>query len=174
MTDRSMTTEFQNKYIVAICLIVLAAALYFFGARSAFPKKYAYIVEREASRYGLDESEVYAVILAESGFDPLAESRSGAKGLMQLMPSTADFCASVLGDREYDLYDSETNIRFGCFYLAYLKERFFGDNVYAAYNAGEGNVRLWLESGRGIVFEETRTYVSRVNLYRGIYKFLYK
>ncbi len=174
MTDIEVKTETQNKFIVAIFALAFAAAFCFFAARAVFPKKYAGLVEREAARYGLDENEIYAVITAESGFDPSAVSRSGAKGLMQLMPSTAEFCASVLGVGEYDLCEPETNIRFGCFYLDYLKARFDGDNVYAAYNAGEGNVRLWLESGGGIAFEETRTYVSRVNLYRKIYSFLYK
>lgn len=174
MTDVNTKTKSQNKFIVALGILALAAALCFFAARAVFPKKYSAYVEREAERYGLDKSEVYAVIMAESGFYPQAESSAGAKGLMQLMPSTAEFCAQVLGVTEYDLFEPETNIRFGCFYLDYLKARFSGDSVYAAYNAGEGNVRLWLESGQGIAFPETRTYVSRVNLYRRIYKFLYK
>jgi soluble lytic murein transglycosylase-like protein len=104
-------------------------------ARPAAPPRRLY--EREiseaAERYGIPESLIRAVIRAESGFNPKAVSRRGARGLMQLMPETA----AILGVR--DSFDPRQNIDAGVRHLKGLKER-FGDDlriVLAAYNAGE-------------------------------------
>ena len=88
---------------------------------------------------------------------------------MQILPSTGEWIASNLSIEEYsseDLFDPEVNIRFGCFYLAYLHTRFSDDwAVYAAYNAGEGRVERWLDSGvtrDTVPIEETKEYIRRV------------
>lgn len=108
-----------------------------------------------AERYGIPESLIRAVIRAESGFNPRAVSRRGARGLMQLMPETA----AILGVR--DSFDPRQNIDAGVRHLKGLKER-LGDDlriVLAAYNAGEQAVLTY----RGVPpFPETRQYVSRV------------
>lgn len=154
-------------------VVTLFFALSFLSFRAVFPDKYSEFVERQAERFGLERAEVYAVIMAESRFDKNAVSRVGACGLMQLMPATAEFCARMTGMKDPDLFDPETNITLGCYYLSYLKESFDGENVYAAYNAGEGTVRLWLEKGSGIAFPETAEYVKRVTDYKKIYTLLY-
>ena len=126
-------------------------------ARPAAPPRRLY--EREiseaAERYGIPESLIRAVIRAESGFNPKAVSRRGARGLMQLMPETA----AILGVR--DSFDPRQNIDAGVRHLKGLKER-FGDDlriVLAAYNAGEQAVLTY----RGVPpYPETREYVSRV------------
>ncbi len=111
------------------------------------------ILNAEA-RFGVDAALIKAVCLAESGMNPNAVSRSGAQGLMQLMPGTA----AELGVT--DPFDPEQSINGGARYLARMIDE-FGDlrRSVAAYNAGPGNVRKY----HGVPpFEETRIYVPRV------------
>lgn len=118
-------------------------------------------ISEAAERYGIPEPLIRAVIRAESGFNPRAVSRRGARGLMQLMPETA----AVLGVR--DSFNPRQNIDAGVRHLRGLKER-LGDDlriVLAAYNAGEQAV---LTYGGMPPYPETRQYVSRVlDLYGG-------
>ena len=112
-------------------------------------------VQHYARRYGLQESLIYAVIRAESNFNPYAVSPAGARGLMQLMPSTA-----VQMDVT-DIFDPAQNIAGGTQYLAEML-RLFGSNLdlaLAAYNAGPGAVQ---KHGGVPPYPETRQYVSRV------------
>ncbi len=122
-----------------------------------------YIVQA-AGETGLDPDLIRAVILTESGGNPRAVSPKNAKGLMQLMDSTA----AELGVE--NPLDPEQNIRGGARYLAQLLNRFQGDfqKALAAYNAGPNNV----EKYRGIPpFKETQHYVNRVQqLYRKLKK----
>lgn len=171
--EKAKVGTFFRPVIVCVSIVALFFALSFLSLRTVFPDNYSEFVERQAERFGLEREEVYAVIMAESRFDHKAVSRVGACGLMQLMPATAEFCAQMTGIKDPDLFDPETNITLGCYYLSYLKESFDGENVYAAYNAGEGNVRLWQDMGSGIVFPETAEYVKRVTLYKKIYILLY-
>jgi soluble lytic murein transglycosylase len=137
-----------------------------------FPTKYANFVEKYSKLYGVDKNLVYAVIRCESGFDLYAKSKKGAVGLMQLMPSTALWCANKLNENYTDerLYDPEFNIKIGVYYLAYLHTVFSCvDEVIMAYNAGEGNVKKWLNE-EGSIFSETATYLKRVKFCIGVYK----
>lgn len=157
-------------YAIVLAVVFCAVSVYI-----AFPRKYSEFVEKYAAEFSLDESEVFAVIRAESGFRADALSQKGAVGLMQLMPSTAAFAASLIGCTfdEKNLSEPELNIRLGCKYLSYLKTRFAGDMAYAAYNAGEGRVREWQKSGGEIPYPETKEYVRRVNLYKAVYEKIY-
>lgn len=115
-------------------------------------------IEAAAARYGVPERLVSAVIRAESGFNPRAVSRKGARGLMQLMPSTA----STLGVR--DSFDPRQNIDGGVRHLRMLLDR-FSHNLplaLAAYNAGEAAV---ITHGGIPPYPETREYVNRVLRY---------
>jgi soluble lytic murein transglycosylase len=111
---------------------------------------------REISlRHGVDPRLVESVIRAESAFNPTAVSRTGARGLMQLMPQTA----AMLGVR--DSFNPRENIEGGVRHLRYLLDRYPGNIplAVAAYNAGEGAV----DSHRGIPpYAETQQYVQRV------------
>lgn len=116
--------------------------------------EYAELITESATRYGLDEDLIYAVIRAESAFNPLAVSSAGACGLMQLMPGTA----AEMGVT--DIYDAAQNIDGGSQYLAKMLG-LFGDAQYAlaAYNAGPERVR----TSNGIPpIPETRKYVNKV------------
>ncbi|WP_305804961.1 lytic transglycosylase domain-containing protein [Stenotrophomonas sp. YIM B06876] len=118
-----------------------------------------------AREFGVEEAIVRAIIHAESAFNPMALSRAGAQGLMQLMPPTA---------RRFgvnDSYDASQNIRGGVQYLSWLLKRFNGNLTLAAagYNAGEGAVD---RHGGVPPYSETQYYVKRVaqlaERYRGI------
>lgn len=124
---------------------------------------YASIVNDAAMEAGIDQALVHAVVTAESGYNPAAVSRTGAKGLMQLMPATAKRYAVK------DIFDPAQNLRAGAHYLKDLLARFDGDLelVLAAYNAGEQAV---LKYGRKIPpYRETRAYVPKVLALYGKY-----
>jgi soluble lytic murein transglycosylase len=140
-----------------------------------FPGRYRGPLKEAAEEFGLDPLLVAAVVYCESGFRPDACSPAGARGLMQLMPATAQEAASKVdldGYSEADLGDPRMNLRLGCAHLQGLLERFEGDEhlALAAYNAGGGNVSRWLDETEGDprrvldekAFPETRRYVRRV------------
>ena len=113
------------------------------------------VVRFYAAEYALDSALVKAVIQAESGFDPHVVSRAGARGLMQLMPSTA------LEMGVEDIFDPVQNVAGGTQYLARMLDLFDGDVTLAlaAYNAGPGTVRRY---GGVPPYEETRNYIPKV------------
>jgi soluble lytic murein transglycosylase len=185
MKPRSRTSSPEQKRSIAliIILVILILATCLIDsyrddiARIKYPKQYSTYVEHYAKAYDLPPHLVYAVIRTESDFDSNAQSAAGAIGLMQLMPSTFRWITDdVLRERLDDgmIYDPETNVRYGCFYLRRLYDR-YGEwsAALAAYNAGPGRVDAWLddpamldEAGRldptAIPTEETRRYVPAV------------
>jgi soluble lytic murein transglycosylase-like protein len=115
--------------------------------------RYDSLIAEASSRHGLDPTLVRAVIQVESNYQPRARSPRGARGLMQLMPSTA---------RQYgvrNLYDPAANIEGGTRHLKSLLERFPLKLALAAYNAGEAAVQRF---GGVPPFAETRSYVERI------------
>lgn len=125
--------------------------------------RYDDLIREHAARYEVEFALVKAVIRAESGFNRLAVSRKGARGLMQLMPKTA----RLHGVRNW--FDPDENIRGGVEHLRTLIDEHDPSlvRVIAAYNAGSAAVLRH----RGIPpFSETRTYVSRVLRYRRLYQ----
>lgn len=116
--------------------------------------RYDNLISLAATRFDVEPALVKAVIHAESLFDPQAVSRVGAQGLMQLMPETANYLEVS------NPFDARQNILGGTRFLAYLKGKFSElDNILAAYNAGEGNVRRY---GGIPPFKETQAYVRKV------------
>jgi soluble lytic murein transglycosylase len=144
------------------------------------PLRHDDIIRQQARDKGLDPSLVAAIIYRESKFRDLT-SKAGAKGLMQILPSTAEFVASKSGGtkfREDDLADPQINISYGCWYLRYLLDLYGGNEIaaVAAYNAGHERVDRWggkhLTLG-DIRFIETRQYTKDVLQKRGEYRSRY-
>ena len=124
---------------------------------------YHHIILRAAHHNGIDPALVKAIIMAESRYNPRAISKSGAKGLMQLMPSTA----KSLGVE--NIFDPEHNINGGVRYFKRLVNRFKGDLnlALAAYNAGTRNVLYY----KGVPpFMGTRIYIQKVFTYYEYFK----
>ena len=152
--------------------------------KSMYPLRYESEITTSASAHGVDPYLVAAVIRSESSWDPEASSHQGARGLMQLMPETAqDMVAKGLVDgKRYsceNLEDPAINIEYGCAYLSYLLTYFNGatDRAIAAYNAGMGNVDGWAKQDEllhnAITFPETQAYLVRVNMAKARYQELY-
>jgi soluble lytic murein transglycosylase len=141
--------------------------------RIRYPLKYEQIVRGHAKNYDLDPALLAAVIYQESKFRKNAKSSSGAIGLMQLKPETAEGIAIRTGGSRFrtsDLYDPEINIRYGSWYLRHLLDKYHDEKLaLAAYNAGQRNVDRWREEGKGIQFSETRAYVDKVEHLKGVY-----
>ncbi len=142
-----------------------------------YPLRYDAIVRGHARHYRLDSALLAAVIYQESKFRAGAQSRSGAVGLMQLLPDTAKGIAVHTGGTRFqltDLYNPEINVRYGAWYLRHLLDKYGDERVaLAAYNAGQENVDRWRVAGKGIEFGETRRYVARVEDLKGIYRKAY-
>ena len=151
-----------------------------------FPMKYEAEIRANASENAIDPALPAAVILAESSYMPEAVSEANAQGLMQLLPTTAEWVAGKCDEvyAEGSLFDPDTNIRYGCWYLGYLIRRFNGNLTcaIAAYHAGQGTVDGWLSnpeySPNGATLQTipsraTDTYVKRVLRYYEKYKELY-
>jgi soluble lytic murein transglycosylase len=133
------------------------------------PLQHEDIIRQQAAEKDVPADLIAAVIYNESRFRDQT-SHAGARGLMQITPSTAKVIESLSGGSTFkfdDLSDPDINIRYGTFYLHYLIEK-FGDNeiaALAAYNAGETNVTQWGGSNLSlddIPFPETRNYVENV------------
>jgi soluble lytic murein transglycosylase-like protein len=121
------------------------------------------IIIQTSSRHQVDPAIVKAIIMAESGYNPRAISKAGAKGLMQLMPKTAQ----DLGVE--DSFNPQQNISGGVRYFKQLMNRFNGDFklALAAYNAGSTTVRRY----KGVPpFKATKHYIKKVFKYYQLYK----
>jgi len=120
-----------------------------------FKTKFDKIIIDAAKKFDVDAALVSAVIKAESDFNPREVSNKGARGLMQLMPATAERFGVT------NAYDPEANIYAGTRYLRWLLKTFDNnaDLAVAAYNAGEGNI--WKYNGVP-PFRETVNYINRI------------
>lgn len=127
-----------------------------FGINEKNRRQFAPHIDQIAGQHRLDPALLYAVISAESGFNPRAVSPKGAQGLMQLMPDTARRFGVT------DPFDPVANVRAGARYLRWLLDQFDNNTrlALAAYNAGENTV---IRYGKRIPpYQETQTYVVRV------------
>ncbi len=156
---------------------------------ASYPLFYAQLIGESASEFNLNPAFVTAIILKESSFQPMAESRVGARGLMQLMPDTAEWIAGKMKVSGYSfdrMYDPQSNVRFGCWYLRFLAGLFQGDPVCVscAYHAGQGQVTAWLSDRRfsddgkhlnlsSLPEGPTKSYAAEVIKAYGIYQALY-
>jgi soluble lytic murein transglycosylase len=171
-------------FIIALAVIVSVLDN---TAKIMFPEKYKQYVMEYSRKNNLDPYLVFAIIKVESNFNTEAVSQKNARGLMQISQKTGQWGARVLKLKQYtekSLFDPETNISIGCWYLSVLIKEFGDlDLVIAAYNGGSGNVKEWLKnkdlstSGKSldkIPFKETETYLKKVKSDFVIYKKLYE
>ena len=186
----------QTKRIVAIVLIIAISiglgftvdSVWTLIERRIYPLKYDEAVSAASEEFDVPKHVIYATIKVESGFDPDAVSRSDARGLMQMVRPTFEWLAGDehLGEHiSYsEVFEVDTSIRYGTYYLSYLYKKFDynWDTALAAYNAGEGNVAKWLadteySDGNGnltnIPCPETEKYVRKINRAIEMYQKLY-
>lgn len=167
-------------FVLSICIL----------KKIFYPLTHFEIVKSEASKNGIDPYLVMAIIKTESGFNNEATSKKEAKGLMQIMDTTASDINSeinVVDDVNENLYDENVNIALGCKYFSNLVNKYNGNYYIAicAYNAGMGNVDKWIEQGFmdknlsnykdiSLPFKETENYLKKVIVRYKMYRVLYR
>ena len=171
-----------------ILLFVLVPNLWGRAERLLYPRKYEALVDQWAETYGLDPLLVDAFIRTESGFDPQATSSVDARGLMQMTEETFLWMRSKIAPEEpltfADLYDPDTAIRFGCYYLHLCMVRYKGDvsTAAAAYHSGWGTVDQLLqieehsadgETLQGFPYNQMHHYVNKITACYQTYQRLY-
>lgn len=182
--------------IVVVILAGLGAMIFCYN-NIQYPVKYTNEINAASEEFGVQKELIASVINAESHYNEKAVSNKGAIGLMQIMPSTAEWILNKISKQnssiqrlsqielfDYEksdgkLFDANLNIRIGTYYLAYLINKFKDVNTaLCAYNAGEGKVGEWLNSNefsedkqtlKKIPYRETDNYVNKVNMNLKIY-----
>lgn len=181
----------RSKKVLAVLLLLFLVLLFYktsWTGKWIYPIKYRDQIELSAENYKLDPYLISSIIRVESNYKPDLISKKGAVGLMQIMPETAKW---IIDQGGYDnlslqsLQIPEINIDMGAWYLQSLTvqhKRYLADEsklnqlaiLAAAYNAGPGNLRKWLDAGEWngkyssigkIPFGETRHYIQRVIYY---------
>ena len=181
-----------RRLVVLVCiaavLLMALPPLAREADRLLYPRKYSRQVEQWAAEYDLDPLLVYAFIRTESGFDPAATSSVEARGLMQMTEETFIWLRSKIAPDEgllfANLYDPETSIRFGCYYLHLCMERYNGDvaTAAAAYHSGWGTVDALLqmeehsadgETLQGFPYNQMNHYVKKITSCYARYQRIY-
>lgn len=152
----SLTLVATGAPCVAVALSAAPEARQQTSARHAIDD----LIAEAARRFGLPARWIRAVMKQESGFNPLATSRAGAMGLMQVMPATYAELRRRYG-LGADAYDPRDNIMAGAAYLRELHDQFGLEGMLPAYNAGPGRYLQHRDEGRSLPLE-TRDYVARI------------
>ncbi len=178
---------FLAALILLVCLVSFPACSRAF-LRMRYPRRYTASVEHWAAEYGVDPLLIYAVIRTESGFDPNACSQVDAHGLMQITEVTFDWIKSQIARDENitfaDLYDPDTNIRFGSYYVGRCLSRYQESvpTAAAAYHSGWGTVDALLRNtayssdGKALSvfpYQQMKNYVAKISSAYAKYKLLY-
>lgn len=164
------------KVVISIFLITVFLVL---GAFNLHGFKYKKLAKNYAKINDLDCALIIAIIKVESNFNKNAYSNKGAIGLMQVLPTTAEYILQISPYSTInDLFDEETNVKLGTYYFKYLINKFKSEDVaICAYNAGEGTVQKWgLSNGfslEKIKYNETLNYYKKVKFYKNLYGIFY-
>lgn len=155
--------------------------------KNMYPKEYSEYVYKYSEENNIDPLLTFAIIKAESNFNPEATSNSNAIGLMQVLETTAKEVMQNKTEENFSkeiLFNAEDNIKIGTTYFAYLLDKYNGNIALAltAYNAGIGKVDNWIENGiikedgsdiENIPYKETNNYVRKILRDYKIYKEIY-
>ena len=189
--EKKLIKSLKRLIILAILIVVAVAIFDNFDyikdklLTKIYKLDYSEYVEKFSKEYDVDKYLIYAIIKAESNFDKEAVSNKGAKGLMQLMDSTAEEVASQININidEDDILDPKININLGTKYISILIQKYNNINLaLTAYNAGSGNVDNWINEGtlksdgsdiEKVPFTETNNYVRKILRDYKIYNALY-
>ena len=175
-TRKKVNMLFRILFIIIIVILILLSPTVFnkIIRKKMYKKEYSEYVSKYAKEYDVDENLIYALIKAESNFNEKAVSHQNAKGLMQLMQSTAQDLAnrSQIKLTKENILEPDININLGTQYIASLLTKYDSIEVaLAAYNAGSGNVDRWIKNGtiksdgsdiENIPYKETNTYVRKI------------
>ena len=187
----------KNIKLLIILLIIIIVTIILLGPlqiqnkilKIIYPREFENFVTLYAKEYNVDENLIYAIIKAESNFDPNAISGKSAKGLMQIVDETAIDIAKTLSLKLSEdeliekLNDIDLNINLGTKYMSMLLKKY--ENIaiaLTAYNAGIGTVDNWIEKGtiksdgsdvENIPYKETNQYVRKILRDYKIYQKLY-
>ena len=184
--------RFPWKALIAVgiaCLILDAILIFSWPKRAPQVQvitAYMDEIRAAAGEWELDPAYAASVVMAESSYRPDAVSSVNAQGLMQIVPETGDWIAGRLGETyvEGQLLDPATNLRYGCWYLKWLMDRYADDmaTASAAYFQGQGVVDRWLmdpllsqdrKKLTDFGTEATKTYVERILKYYERYSEIY-
>ena len=181
--------KFKYTGLFIAVLLIYAAMLNIPSfLRLLYPLEHKEAIIKYGQMHKIDPPLLAALIKTESNFKTYAESRKGAKGLMQITPSTGEWIAQTTGIKDFEesmLFDPEINIKLGSWYIEHLTDYYNGsfELVFAAYNGGRGNVDKWLKDkslssdGRTldeIPFSETENFVKKLRKNYNVYKRIYK
>ena len=183
MSARTARFTLAGLVVLAVVGAIVAPMVQRIVRELSLPLQYTSVIRAQARAKHLDPALIAAVIYAETKFDARTSS-TGALGLMQIEPATAQFLAHRSGGTDFkiaDLVEPSVNIAYGAYYLRYLLNRYDQDETLAlaAYNGGETNVDRWLADAHAanapftvssIPFSETRAYVDKVERVQLEYK----
>lgn len=182
-----MKSKIIISTIIIFVIVIFSACSTLVYDKLMYPLKFENLIIENAKENNLEPKLVASVINVESSFREDVVSKKGAVGLMQVKPTTAKWLLETKMSLEYDknakvedlLKEPEFNIKIGCFYLKYLKNKFEDmQTALFAYNAGEGNVASWLkdknyskdgERLNTTPFSEANNYVKKINTNLKIY-----
>lgn len=187
-----MTKLLSRRVIIIVILLLIV--FWLFGPiniqnkilKIIYPIKYENFVENYSTKYEVDKNLIYAIIKAESNFKQDAVSSRQAKGLMQLMYSTAEEISLKVNVElnEENILEPDINIKLGTKYISMLIKKYGNINLaLAAYNAGSRNVDGWINKGilkedgsdiENVPFKETNNYVRKILRDYEIYKEIYE
>lgn len=189
--NRKFNLEFRfNKILIfTLTIVIILFSCIIILKKFIYPLKYFEIVKECAEENYLDPYLILAIIKTESGFNENITSNKEAKGLMQILDSTADEVneeINIVDNINESIYDASVNIKLGCKYFSNLVKKYDGNYYLAvcAYNAGMGNVDKWIGNGYidknlneyknlDIPFQETSKYLEKVISTYKIYVKLY-
>jgi len=183
--------KLRRKRFFLLLVVLLLGVLFIRSewlGQKIYPISFRQEIKQSALKYELDPLLIAAIIRVESNYRLNAVSRKGAVGIMQLMPDTAGWILQKADFGEMTVQDAgskaQAGIALGSWYVKELNRQFEGDlyKSLAAYNAGPGKVRSWLDQGvwdggkdtlKDIPYGETRHYVQRVLYYYKKYQEVY-